>query len=66
MFTHSSCNQISTIRIASPKHPASPETQEGKEWHQLITGFNSQGAPSEGFGVVTKFRGLSERKGARQ
>lgn len=45
MFTDSSFTQISTIQIASTHHPASPETQEGKEWQQLITGFNSQGAP---------------------
>lgn len=45
MFTHSSFTQIRTIQIASTKQPASPETQEGKEWQQLITGFNSQGAP---------------------
>lgn len=45
MFTHSSFTQISTLQIASTKHPVSPETQEGKEWQQLITGFNSQGAP---------------------
>lgn len=57
MFTRSSFTQICTFQIASTQHAASPETQEGQEWQQLIRGCNWQ--VLEWF---TKFRGLSEQK----